>query len=344
VIHQLDIEDFLQQSQEHLTLDVRSEGEYSYGHIPHATNLPLFNNDERKIIGTAYKQQGKNEAILIGLDYVGKKMSEFIRFIKPLSKDHKIFVHCWRGGMRSGSMAWLFNLFGYEVYVLKGGYKSYRHDVLNWVGKNFKLIVIGGRTGSGKTDVLLKLKELGEQVIDLEGLANHKGSAFGSLGQAPQPSTEHFENVMAEELKKFDPGKRVWLEDESKTVGHVFIDLNLWNNMRLSPLFVIELPMEVRLKRLVKDYGENDIEGLEQSITQIKKRLGNEQWKTAIDALHEKNFAEAASITLNYYDKAYDKGLSLKINKELRRFTFDEDDIALIAKTFIEEANKRYGN
>ena len=271
-------------------------------------------------------------------------MANFIRFVKPLIKDNKAFVHCWRGGMRSGSMAWLLNLFGYEVFVLKGGYKSYRHHVLDIIAKKFNYIVIGGRTGSGKTAVLSELKKMGEQVIDLEALANHKGSAFGALGQEAQPSTEHFENLLSEELKKFDKNKRVWLEDESKTIGRVFLDLNFWNHLRLSPLFVIDLPLDVRVKRLVNDYGENMIEGLEKSITNIKKRLGNEQWKAALDALQQKEFAVAAQTTLHYYDKAYDKGISMKETKEIFRFAFEIDDLNAIAKTLINEADRKYGN
>ena len=320
---------------------MRSEGEYNYGHILHATNLPLFDNEERKVIGTAYKQQGKNEAILLGLDVVGKKMSEFVRFVQPKISDNKVFVHCWRGGMRSGSMAWLLNLFGYEVHVLKGGYKAYRQHVLQLIASKFKLIVIGGKTGSGKTDVLRKLKEKGEQVIDLEALANHKGSAFGALGLPPQPSTEHFENMLAEEIKHFDLNKRVWLEDESKSVGRVFIDLNLWNNMSLSPVFVIDLPLEVRLQRLVHDYGEQQTEGLELAITNIKRRLGNEQWKNAIDAVRVKDFSGAAKITLYYYDKAYEKGLALKETKEVYRYTFETDNMDGMAQTLVEAAAEK---
>ena len=344
MIQQLSIEDFLAQSKEHLTLDVRSEGEFNYGRIPHATNLPLFNNEERKIVGTAYKQQGKNEAVLLGLDIVGKKMADFIRMVQPLIKDNKVFVHCWRGGMRSGSMAWLLNLFGYEVFVLRGGYKSYRHFVLALLAKKFPYIVLGGRTGSGKTIVLNELKKSGEQVIDLEALANHKGSAFGALGQLQQPSTEHFENLMAEELKGFDENKRVWLEDESRTIGKVFLDMNFWNQLRLAPLFVVELPVEVRLKKLVEEYGSFSIEELKTSFGNIVRRLGNEQWKNAIAALEEKNIDLAAKIALHYYDKAYDKGIAMKETKEIFRFAFEADEMSVIAQTLINEANQKYGN
>ncbi|MFN8322278.1 MAG: tRNA 2-selenouridine(34) synthase MnmH [Chitinophagales bacterium] len=344
MIHHLAIEDFLLQSKEYLTLDVRSDGEYNYAHIPHATNLPLFNTEERKLVGTAYKQQSRNEAILLGLDIVGKKMGDFIRFVQPHIRNNKVFVHCWRGGMRSGSMAWLLNLFGYDVYVLKGGYKSYRQHILSVLAQKFPYIVLGGRTGSGKTEVLLQLKKLGEQVIDLEGLANHKGSAFGSLGQPVQPSTEHFENLLGEELKTFNSSKRVWLEDESRTIGNVFLDLSFWNHLRLSRLIVIDLPLDIRVKRLVAGYSENHTDGLVESITKIKKRLGNEQWKNAIDALHEKNFTRVAEIALHYYDKAYDKGIVMKETKEILRISFEADDLNAIATTLLETANMKYGN
>ena len=279
MIHQLDTETFLAQSKEQLLLDVRSEGEYKYGHIPHSVNRPLFNNEDRKIVGTLYQQQGRQEAILQGLDIAGKKMSDFIRFVQQHITGEKVFVHCWRGGMRSGSMAWLFNLYGYEVFVLKGGYKAYRHRVLDILAKKFHYIVLGGRTGSGKTEILHQLKKAGEQVIDLEALANHKGSAFGALGQAAQPSTEHFENLLSVEMDGFNPNKLVWLEDESKTIGRVFLDLNFWNNMQAAPLFVIESPAEERVKKLVEEYGNFPVEALEQSFLNIQKRLGSEQCK-----------------------------------------------------------------
>ena len=344
MITELTIEEFLLQSKNNLTLDVRSEGEFNYGRIPHATNLPLFNNEERKTVGTIYKQQNREEAILAGLDIAGKKMSGFIRFAQEKTQIKKVFIHCWRGGMRSGSMAWLFNQFGFEVFVLKRGYKSYRQHVHGVLSKKFNLLVIGGKTGSGKTELLRELKKLGEQVINLEALANHKGSAFGALGMPPQPSTEHFENLLAEELKLLDEKKIIWLEDESKNIGKVFINENFWSTLRQSPLFVIDLPQEIRVKRLVKDYGENMEAGLEQSIRNIEKRLGNENCKNAIEALQQKNFSETARITLNYYDKAYEQGITMKNTKEIFRLAFGKDDLKTMAEKLLQEAGKNnYG-
>jgi len=344
MIHQLGIDEFMAQSAAHLTLDVRSEGEYNYGHIPHALNLPLFNNEERKQIGTTYKQQSRNEAILQGLDVVGPKMSGFVKFIQPLAKDNRVFVHCWRGGMRSGSMAWLFNQFGYEVYVLKGGYKAYRNSVLDILAHKYKYLVLGGKTGSGKTPILQALKKAGEQVIDLEALANHKGSAFGALGQAQQPSTEHFENMVATELLKLDSNKRIWLEDESNNIGKVYINPKQWAHMRAVPTMFVELPVEVRVEKLAAEYGCFTTEELKNAFGNIVRRLGNEQWKNAMAALEENDMKLAAKIALHYYDKAYEKGLLMKDNKEITRLMFDSYEPETIAATLIQEANRKYGN
>jgi len=332
----LDITEFLALSQGHLTVDVRSPKEFNKGHIPHAVNLPLFNDEERAKIGTIYVQTGRNEAIEAGLEIVGPKMADFVRFVKPLAKENKIFVHCWRGGMRSGSMAWLFDTIGYEVYTLKSGYKAYRHLVLEDLGVQARYIIIGGRTGSGKTEMLHQLRDRGEQILDFEKLARHKGSSFGALGELPQPSTEQFENDLHHEMSKLDLSRPIWLEDESKNVGKCSITNELWANMVKSPLVVIDIPLEVRVKRLVKDYGEMPSEGLEDAIRRIERRLGNEAMKDALRNLEEKNFAEVACITLRYYDKAYDHSLAIKETKDITFLSFETDDMEMIAKRLID--------
>jgi len=344
MIYQLNIDEFLKQSREQLILDVRSEGEYNYGRIVGATNLPLFNNEERKIVGTAYKQKGREEAILIGMDFVGKKMSEFVRFAREHATGKKIFVHCWRGGMRSEGMAWLMNLNGFEVGILKGGYKSYRHHALDILSKNFRFIVLGGRTGSGKTKILQHLRETGEQVLDLEALANHKGSAFGAIGQLPQPSTEQFENLLSEEMDKLDINKPIWLEDESKTIGKVFLDLNFWNNMKAAPLVVIDLPLKKRVKNLMNEYGTYPAQSLKESFEKIERRLGGEQCKNAISAIQSGDIEQATRIALHYYDKAYDKSIAMNEHREITRLAFDDDDEKNIAQALVAEVKKQYGN
>jgi tRNA 2-selenouridine synthase len=192
---------------QHLTdrvlIDVRSPAEFARAHIPNAHSLPLFNDEERAKVGTMYKQMSPEAALLKGLEIVGPKMSGFVKKAIKWSPDRKVIVHCWRGGKRSGSVAWLLKFAGFDVLTIEGGYKNYRQTVLqsfdNQLLKN--MIILGGKTGSGKTYILKELEKRGEQIIDLEGLANHKGSAFGWIGENQQPTTEHFENLLHDALR-----------------------------------------------------------------------------------------------------------------------------------------------
>jgi tRNA 2-selenouridine synthase len=189
-----DIAEFLKLAEEIPVTDVRSPKEYEEGHIPGAINIPLFDDEERARVGTKYKKEGRIAAIMEGLDLSGPRMTEKLRKALQTAKNGKLLVHCWRGGMRSEAMAWLFSLSGIQTTVLEGGYKSYRHLVLDTLAAEREMIILGGMTGSSKTHILRHLKQQGRQVVDLESLANHKGSAFGALGQLPQPSTEQFAN------------------------------------------------------------------------------------------------------------------------------------------------------
>ena len=306
----LSVQDFLKQSTNGVVLDVRSPAEFEQGHIPLAVNFPLFTNEERKVVGTLYKQQGKNIAIDKGLELVGPKLASFVRDARAFEKP--LFVHCWRGGMRSGSMAWLLSTAGLQVNVLKGGYKAYRKEVLHTLAHPFKFIVLGGRTGSGKTDVLRMLSQKGAQVIDLEQLANHKGSAFGSILQAPQPTTEHFANLLHHALLKLDYTHSIWIEDESRMIGTVNIDGQFYHTLRHSPLVVMDVSMEQRLHRLVDDYGQADVSELMQAFERIRKKLGGQHLLAAVEALHSGDLRTAATVALRYYDKAYDYGLTTK--------------------------------
>jgi tRNA 2-selenouridine synthase len=301
----LPVQDFLQASAEIPVIDVRSPGEFLRGHIPGAHNIPLFNNEERALVGTKYKQVGKEEAVLLGLEIVGPKMASFVREAKEMSKNGKVLVHCWRGGMRSGSFAWLLNTSGVEAITLKQGYKAYRRHVLKSFASPYTLIVLGGETGSGKTEILASLKERGEQVIDLEALAHHKGSAFGALGQQPQPGVEEFENLLYTELRGLDANRRIWVEDESKSIGRVFIPPDFWQQMKQAMMFRIALPKEARVERLLKEYGCFNITDLEASVLRIQKRLGGLATRQCQDALKIGDLKTVAEITLTYYDKAY---------------------------------------
>ncbi len=217
-IDKIDIEKYLQLSNQHPVIDVRSPGEFNQAQIPGAYSLPLFTDEERKVVGTTYKQQSRESAIKIGLDFFGVKMKPIVEEVELLN-NKTVLIHCWRGGMRSAAVAWLLDMYGFKVYTLTGGYKSFRNWVLKQFVAAYNLKILGGYTGSGKTMILQELNRKGYAVIDLENLANHKGSAFGAIGEKPQPSQEMFENLLAMKLFEVPPTSEVWLEDESQRIG-----------------------------------------------------------------------------------------------------------------------------
>lgn len=316
MIRSISITDYFQQYSHGLLLDVRSPGEYEHAHIPGARSLPLFTNDERKVVGTAYKQESRERAIKIGLKYFGPKMVKMVEEVEKLRAEGEkqeenecpIVVHCWRGGMRSAGVAWLLDLYGFEVYTIKGGYKSFRHWCLQQLDASHTMRIIGGYTGSGKTELLHALASRGEYIIDLEGLASHKGSAFGSINMPAQPSQEMFENKLAMALAAAND-RTIWMEDESQRIGDVNMPFGFFKKMRSAPLYFLDIPFEERLDYIVKDYGKGDIEKLVNAIIRIQKRLGGLEAKNAIQCLLEQDIRGCFAILLRYYDKWYLKGL-----------------------------------
>ncbi len=304
------ISNFLQLDSSIPVVDVRTPAEFAQGHICGALNIPLFSNEERVQVGTTYKQAGREQAILLGFDLIGSKWSGFIKQALELAPGKKIALHCWRGGMRSGAMAWCLDLYGFEVYLLTGGYKHYRRRVLDTFAEQFNIRILGGLTGAGKTKVLHQLKAIGEQVIDLEGLAQHQGSAFGSMNVMEQPSQEQFENNLAAELRQLDRHRPIWIEDESITIGKRSVPNALFNQMRDAPITVLKVSPEARVDALVAEYGVLDKEFLKACTQKIWKRLGPEQTKNAITAIDEDRMADFIRTVVVYYDKTYRQGLT----------------------------------
>lgn len=301
-------------------VDVRSPGEFQLGHIVGAVNIPLFSDEERAAVGTVYKKKTKEKAIALGYEYVTPKLQTFLDESAKLAKGGAIAVHCWRGGMRSRSFAKHLHDNGFEeVYVIEGGYKAFRNYVLDFFDQKIKFHVLGGYTGSGKTFILEELKLMGEQVVDLEGLAHHKGSAFGSLGETPQPSSQHFENELFEYCRHFDTQQAVWLEDESSRIGCVQIPKALYAQMRSNRLYFVDVPKEERAKLLVTEYAAFDPNHLAKAIKGIAKRLGGQNTKAALEALEAKDYFRVAMITLQYYDKAYLNGVGKRDPKMVQR-------------------------
>ena len=321
VAEQLDPEIFLELSAP--VLDVRSPAEFSRGHIPGAHSFPLFSDEERAIIGTLYKHEGRDRAFLKGLEFTGPRMAQMVCKALDLAPERKVRLHCWRGGERSASVGWLFSKAGFQVSILKGGYKAFRNHVLQYFDRSLDLRVLGGFTGSGKTAHLRDLRSKGHQVIDLEDLACHKGSSFGAIGQLPQPSTEHFENLLFNELRKIDPMKPLWLEDESMMIGKVRIPDGIYHQMRSAPLIFIDRPLEERAAHLVEEYGRHDAAELAAAIGRIGKRLGPQHAKAALEALDQGDLYSVAIIALRYYDKAYSRGLAERDPSQILRLVGD---------------------
>lgn len=328
-----------------LIIDVRSQSEYLKGHIPNSKNIPLLTDEERKEIGTIYKQESKRKAIRRGLDFFGPKMRSIVEIIDAITEakdDHftqtqKIVIYCWRGGMRSNIFGWLLEIYGYEIILIEGGYKSYR----NWCVKQFtfkrNILLLGGYTGSGKTKILQSLLKSGLPVIDLENLANHKGSAFGGIGLGDQPTQETFENYLAFNLyyqtKKSD---YFIVEDESQRIGMVSIPQDLWEQMKCSTLIFIDAPFEVRLNHILTEYGTLDRSLLGASILRLQKKLGGLDTKHCLEYLLNRDYRSCFEILLRYYDKLYLKSLEKKKTSltDYRIFDLKEYNKTAINKLF----------
>jgi len=337
----IQIEEFLERSAAIPVIDVRSPSEFLQGHIPGAVNIPLFSDQERKEVGTAYKQVNREAAMYIALEYTGKKMVDLAKEgERRAGKNKQLLVHCWRGGMRSRSMAWLFETLGIKCALLEGGYKSYRRFVRQEFTRERELVVLGGKTGSGKTDILRALSGLGEQIIDLEKLARHKGSAFGALGEKPQPTTEQFENDLCRELAALDPGKRTWVEDESRNVGKCVLPGELYSRMKESRLLFLDISRELRAGHLVKHYAGFGNEPLKSAVMKITRKLGGDRTREAMESLEREDYFSTAMIALHYYDKAYLFSLG-KNHKTFERIPSDridpESNAALLMKTLDEK-------
>jgi tRNA 2-selenouridine synthase len=337
LVNTFKINDLWKERNDRVILDVRTPAEYEKGHIPGALNLPLFSNEERAIVGTIYKQESPEKALLQGLDFVGTKMTDFIEKAKQVAPRKQVAIQCWRGGKRSSSMAWLLDLAGFDVKVLEGGYNAYKRFIQdkNQI-ESCNFIVLGGKTGSGKTHILKALKLAGEQVIDLESLANHKGSAFGWIGEAVQPTTEQFENDLFEQLFKLDFNKRIWLENESRNIGSVYLPDTIWQKMKNTPLINIEVSLKERVQILVEEYAQFSKEDLLAAFYKIKKRLGGQNLKEAENALNENNYYKAAEIALIYYDKSYQFLLENNKAPEIHMLRIDKFDPEKNAKSLVE--------
>jgi tRNA 2-selenouridine synthase len=339
-IRKIDIRKFLELSETIPVADVRSPAEFNSGHIPGAVNIPLFDDEERAAVGTKYKREGRLPAILEGLKHSGPALMNKMEQGLRIAGKGSILVHCWRGGMRSEAMAWLFSLGDLEVHILEGGYKSYRRHVLESLEVKRKMIVLGGMTGSSKTHILRFLKAFGSQVIDLELLANHKGSAFGALGQPPQPTTEQFANLLFNELGLLNFDLPFWIEDESRNIGSVFMPDTFYSRMQETKIIVLVMDLHCRLPRLLQEYSAYSPDSLKASVLKISKRLGSDKTGDAISAIDAGDYSKAIETVLYYYDKAYLFGLKKKDSDNIIYVHTDTDDVESNSMKVLDAAGK----
>lgn len=320
-------------------VDVRSPSEFAVGHIPGAVNIPLFTDEERAQVGTTYKKTGRSEAFDQGLDLVGPKMSGFVKTARQLAPGRHILVHCWRGGMRSASMGWLLETAGFRVSILKGGYKAYRAYIRENLVANRKFVILGGLTGSGKTLWLKQLAETGEAVADLEKLANHRGSVFGGIGLGQQPTNEQFENDLFSELETFTSDRVIWLEDESRQIGRIFMPEPVFLAMSAAPLLRIRIPDEMRIRIILDEYAGLDRERLAGSIMQISKRLGGLVTAQCLELLEQHDFAGVVRLLLPYYDKTYTHSSQQRNRKTIVELDLTDYEQDGYAEKIVEKKN-----
>lgn len=300
-------------------IDVRSPGEFNEDHIPGAINLPVLSDTERAETGTLYKRDSF-AARKIGAARISRNIADFLE--GPLApKDGSFFplVYCWRGGMRSQSLGIILNQVGFRVAVLEGGYRTYRHQVINeleTLPKKLTLRILAGLTGTAKTRLLHRMAERGFQVLDLEGVANHKGSLLGTPLNDAQPSQKLYESRLASAIAGFDPHRPVWVECESNRIGALHTPTALWQKMQEAPVVQLTAPLPSRVQFLLGDYDYflNQPSLLKDKVRLLTRLRGQgvvSRWCDLIDAQRWEEFVEEILVT--HYDPTY-KGAQARWN------------------------------
>jgi len=336
MINQTSVSEFLDFAGTIEVIDVRSEKEYLQGHIPGAFNLPLFNNEERAVVGTLYKNSGREASVLKGLEFAGPKLADFVKQAHRFTDQKKLLMYCWRGGMRSESMAWLFQVAGYEVSVMKNGYKAYRHFIREGLSQPANIIILGGLTGSGKTQLLHLLGKMGEQVLDIENLACHKGFVFRGFGQPRQPTNEQFENDIYNSWRRFNHSGLLWIEDESRMIGNVSIPDPLFEQMNRAVMIKVESDKEYRVQRLVEEYSKVQFCDLQSAIMKISEKLGGANTQKALTAIEKGDYETVASLALTYYDKTYEHSVLKRKNQKILKVFLKNHDPVKNAELILE--------
>jgi tRNA 2-selenouridine synthase len=303
---------FAQAKEDSVIIDARSPKEFAQGHIPNAINVPLLNNEHRHLVGCCYKEQGQEAAIALGYELVTPLFPDIQQQALRNAPAKKVYLHCWRGGLRSKITAGLLAQVGIEVIILQGGYKAWRNALLQEFTTARKGCVVSGLTGTGKTDILQVLEAQERGVVNLEELAHHKGSAFGGLRMPDQPTQEQFENLLGLALKKIGPlHAPIIVESESRMIGKIRIPDPFFNLMWSWPRILIQRDLESRIQYIENLYSLCHNDELSEKTTQLSKRMGSEQVQEALIFLQSGNRKEWIRLLLRYYDKSYSHHASL---------------------------------
>ncbi len=306
MIQRISAEEYLRTYKNIPLIDVRSPAEHEHAHHPGAISIPLFSNEERALIGTLYKHQGKSAAIEAGITIVSPHLQQFIDKLKEATAQKNVAVYCWRGGMRSQSLAMLFAIAGYKTFQIIGGYKALKKMLREAVAeKKNAFILLGGKTGSGKTDLLKELQNNSEQVINLEGIARHKGSTYGGLGNREQPSQEQFSVTLFHQLYYMDPKKVIWLEHEGSRLGDIQIPPELSTLTSTAPVLYITIPLQERVTRIINEYGSHTRQALIACTKKLEQQLGGKATTDICALIEQQNIEAAVQALLEHYDRTY---------------------------------------
>lgn len=331
-------------------IDVRSPSEFAKDHIPGAINCPVLDDAQREDIGTLYVQVSSFVARRKGAALVSRNIATHIEetFIEK-EKDWKPLIYCWRGGQRSGSMCTVLRNVGWNAVLLKGGYKAYRKNVLKQletIPQKFNYIVIGGPTGSGKTKLLKILEEQGAQILDLEGLAQHKGSVLGISPDIIVQSQKAFDTRILEKFLTLDPALPVFVEAESRKIGRVSLPKHLHEQMKKSSLAVIDVPIDQRVSFLLKDYDwfKENPDKLKKQLSFLKDIQGKKkiaQWHALIDQGEWSTLTH--SLLAEHYDALYQRASHKSYSDDAKRYTFSVGSITKEAfEGFAEEIREKF--
>ena len=328
-------------------IDVRSPLEFAEDHIVGAINCPVLSDLERQKVGTIYKKESSFKAKIIGSSLTAKNIAFHIEnnFMEKKGSWQPL-IYCWRGGQRSKAFSIVLSEVGWRTNQLKGGYKEYRNQVINFldnIGPKLKITLISGKTGSAKTKILKSIENEGGQILDLEGLANHKGSLLGKIPDLIQPSQKFFESLIFNKIQNLNLKDKIYIEAESSKIGNIHIPKSIWKKMINSPRIEISANVELRTKFLVSDYDYmcNDPTLINPIIKGLKNRLSKklfDEWTNLID--RKKWFDLTKSFLENHYDPSYSSNTiknDRKVIKKITATSLNNSDIKDIAKRILNK-------